>query len=103
MYKSENVKKIMQSLIGLDDAEYQEFAQAHRDFVHMRNRLAAAEFHPGQLVEFEAKGSSIRMRVKKIGSKNISGEEVSRNGKKSEFPMRWRVHVSYLTAVRGTA
>lgn len=100
MYKSKSVAKIMQLLIGLDDAEYQEFAHAHRDFVGTRTRLAASQFKPGQLVEFHARGSTIRMKVRKIGSKNVMGIEDSRDGKKSLVPTRWRVHPTYLTAVR---
>jgi len=103
MFKSVKVKKIMQLLIDLTDDEYREFAEAHRDFVGTRTRLAAAQFHPGQVVEFEARGNLIRMRVKKIGKKNVSGAEISRNGKKSEVPVRWRVHPSYLTLAKAAA
>ena len=103
MYKSAAVAKIMQLLIGMDDTEYREFALAHKDFVGTRTRLAAAAFHVGQMVEFDARGSRIRMKVSKIGKKNVAGTEVLRNGKKSEFPMRWRVHPTYLTPAKGAA
>ena len=99
MYKSKRVQKIMQLLVGLDDKEYLEFAEAHKDFVGTRTRLAASQFRPGQLVEFSAKGSHVRMRVRKIGPKNVLGIEESRDGKKSLIPTRWRVHPAYLKLV----
>ena len=96
----------------LNDQELRDLFDAVRALIISRQNAQAAQlvtkFSPGQEVEFvssKKRGATVRLKITKIGIKNVQGTELYRNGlflpknDKSNEGLRWKVHPSLLTKV----